>query len=89
MNGRELLAWNLRKLRTERGLSQEKLATDAGVDRAYLGGIERLAENPSVDRIEQIAGALGVPLAALFRVPAQGEQPARPLPPGRRRGKSV
>ena len=31
MGGRELLAWNLRHLRTARGLSQERLAVDAGV----------------------------------------------------------
>jgi transcriptional regulator with XRE-family HTH domain len=32
MNGRALVAWNIRKLRVERELSQEKLAADAGID---------------------------------------------------------
>jgi len=36
MNGRKLVAWNLRRLRVGQQLSQEKLAADAGVDRAYM-----------------------------------------------------
>ena len=47
MKGRELLAWNLRRVRVMRGVSQERLAADAAVDRAYLGGLERQTENPT------------------------------------------
>lgn len=38
-----------------RGISREKLAADAGVDRAYLGGLERQTENPTVDLLDKIA----------------------------------
>lgn len=84
MKGRAILAWNLRKLRTDRGLSQERLAADAGVDRAYLGGMERERENPSVDALDKVAAALGVTLVELFALPAEGEDRPAPLRPGRR-----
>ena len=48
MNGRKLVAWNLRRLRVGQRLSQEKLAADAGVDRAYMSRLERELENPTV-----------------------------------------
>ncbi|WP_082531634.1 helix-turn-helix transcriptional regulator [Methylobacterium sp. Leaf469] len=85
MKGRELVAWNLRRLRVERGVSQERLAADAGIDRAYLGGLERQAENPTADLLDRVAGVLNVPLGDLFVAPAPGEAPPRPLPGGRRR----
>jgi transcriptional regulator with XRE-family HTH domain len=87
MKGRTILAWNLRKLRTERGLSQEKLAADAAVDRAYLGGMEREQENPSIDALDKVAAALGIGLAELFVAPAEGDKPPAPLRPGRRANK--
>ena len=49
MKGRALLAWNLRALRTARSLSQERLAADAGVDRAWVSELEREQGNTSVD----------------------------------------
>jgi predicted transcriptional regulator len=36
MRGRALVAWNLRRIRVNRGLSQKKLAFDAGIDRSYV-----------------------------------------------------
>jgi transcriptional regulator with XRE-family HTH domain len=57
MNGRALVAWNLRRARVAAGISQERLAADAGVDRAYLGGLERETENPSVDLRDRVAAA--------------------------------
>ena len=35
-----------------KGISQERLAFDSGIDRSYLGGIEREAENPTVDLLD-------------------------------------
>ena len=84
MNGRALLAWNLRKLRVERELSQEQLAADAGIDRAYLGGIERETENPTVDLLDRLATALGCPVAELFTPPRRGERRPAPLSAGRK-----
>jgi transcriptional regulator with XRE-family HTH domain len=84
MNGRALVAWNLRRLRVAHGISQERLAADAGVDRAYLGGLERQDENPTVDLLDRIAAVLTVKLADLFEQPQPGEQPPKPLKRGRK-----
>ena len=84
MKGRALVAWNLRRLRVERGISQEKLAADAGVDRAYLGGLERQTENPTVDLLDKIADALALSVSEMFVVPEKGTAPPRPLKSGRK-----
>lgn len=84
MKGRALVAWNLRRLRVERGISQEKLAADAGVDRAYLGGLERQTENPTVDLLDKIANALSLSVSELFVVPAEGASRPKPLRSGRK-----
>jgi transcriptional regulator with XRE-family HTH domain len=81
------VARNLRRLRVERGLSQEVLAVDAGVDRSYVGRLERGLENPTVNMLEQLAGALGAEIVEFFRVPARGEAPPKPLRGGRRPGR--
>lgn len=85
MNGRALLAWNLRRVRVAAGVSQERLAADAGVDRAYLGGLERQAENPTVDLLDRLAAALSVSLGELFVQPVEGAEPPQPLRGGRRK----
>jgi transcriptional regulator with XRE-family HTH domain len=85
MNGRALVAWNLRRIRVKQALSQEKLAYDAGVDRSYLGGLERQEENPTVDVLDRLARVLEVPLSELFKSPKAGEDRPSPLRRGRRR----
>jgi transcriptional regulator with XRE-family HTH domain len=84
LNGRALVARNVRRLRVEQGISQEKLAADAGVDRSYLGGLERQDENPTVDLLDRVAKALSVSISDLFTPPAPGERPPKPLRAGRR-----
>lgn len=83
MNGRALVAWNLRKLRTERGISQERLAADTGVDRAYVSELERGRGNASVDLLDRLAEVLRVPLADFFVEPDDPATPPSPLPSGR------
>jgi transcriptional regulator with XRE-family HTH domain len=56
----------VRSMRTERELPQEAFARRAGMDRSYFGAIERGEFNVSLDTIIKIAGALGVPAAALL-----------------------
>lgn len=80
------MAWNLRRIRVTRGLSQERLAFDAEVDRSYVGSLERSEENPTVDILERLAKTLNVPLAELFKMPRPGSKPPKPLGGGRRRG---
>jgi transcriptional regulator with XRE-family HTH domain len=57
----------IRKLRTDRGLSQEALADLAGLHRTYIGSVERGEQNLSLLNIERIAATLGVSLAELFK----------------------
>lgn len=54
------LAKNVRLLRVIRGWSQESLALAAGLDRSYVGAIERAERNLTLDNIEKLAQALGV-----------------------------
>ena len=76
MTARQTLAINLRRLRVDRGLTQERLAADSGVDRAYVGGIERLTENPSIDVLDKLAAALEVDVGELLATPTSNEMPA-------------
>ena len=57
----------IRKIRIERGLSQEKLAFLSGLHRTYVGAIERGERNVSFKNIEKIAKTLKVDLEELFR----------------------
>ena len=56
----------MRRLRAERGLSQEELAHRAGLNRNYVGMIEREENAATVDTMEQLAAALGVGPTALI-----------------------
>jgi len=89
MGGRELLAINLRLLRTQRGLSQERLSIDADVARGYLSQLESEKVNPTLDVMERLAKALDVSVGALFTEPDPGTSKPPPLTNGRKRGGRV
>jgi len=55
----------VRELRKARGFSQEAFAEHCGLDRTYIGGIERGERNVSLRNIEVIARALGVTVSEL------------------------
>ena len=61
-----MLAANLRRLRKERGLSQEALAYEAGLNRTFVSSVERRERNISLDNIARLAAALGVDIRQLF-----------------------
>lgn len=61
------LARNLRRLRAERGISQEELADLAGLHRTYVGSIERSERNISIDNIAKLAVAFGVAPSKLLQ----------------------
>ena len=86
MRGRDLVAANVRRIRVGLGVSQERLAFDAGVDRSYLGGMERGEANPTVDMLDRIAETLGVPLMELFENVDPDSTQKSGLPRGRKPG---
>jgi transcriptional regulator with XRE-family HTH domain len=57
----------VRALRKEQGYSQEGFADEVGLDRTYIGGIERGERNPGLKSILKIAVALRVPPETLFQ----------------------
>lgn len=63
-----LVAFGLavRRLRSARGLSQERLAERAGVHRTYVGGIERGERNVTLLSIDRLARALSVDASTLL-----------------------
>jgi transcriptional regulator with XRE-family HTH domain len=61
-----VLADNLRQMRGSRGLSQEKLALEAGVDRTLVSKIERLVANPSLEVLSRLAVALDISITQLL-----------------------
>ena len=66
MDIRERLSTNLRRLRLEKGLSQEAFAHEAGIHRTYISDLERGARNPTITVIDKIARTLGVTVGNLL-----------------------
>lgn len=56
----------MKRLRKERGWSQEALAAEAGLDRTYISGIERKVKNPTVTVVDRVAVASNCRLGDLF-----------------------
>jgi transcriptional regulator with XRE-family HTH domain len=84
MDTRSIIGWNLRRLRVEKGFSQERLALEAGIDRAYVGRVERGSENVTVATLEAFTNVLGVRVSALFQDVEPNEPEPMPLKAGRK-----
>ena len=84
MDTRVTIGWNLRALRVAKGLSQERLALEAGIDRSYVGRVERGSENVTVASLDAFARVLEVPVRRLFEDVSDDAQLARGLPSGRK-----
>ena len=61
-----LFGQRVRQLRKSRGWSQEDFAHRVGLDRSYMGGVERGTRNVSLENICLIARGLEVPATELF-----------------------
>jgi transcriptional regulator with XRE-family HTH domain len=57
----QLLGANVRKFRKLKGMSQEQLALEAGMERSYVSDLERGTRNPSVRALGRLADALDIP----------------------------
>lgn len=67
MDLKDVMAINMRRLRHDRGLTQEELAASSGLSTRYVGSIERAAVSASVSVLGRIADALGVDPCDLIR----------------------
>jgi transcriptional regulator with XRE-family HTH domain len=83
MEVRQTIGWNLRRLRVAKGLSQERLAFEAEIDRSYVGRVERGTENVTVATLEAFAKVLSVSVSELFAE----INPENTKPPGLRSGR--
>lgn len=62
----------LRRLRQERGLSQETFAAQCGLDRTYVSSIERGKRNVALKNIATIASVLNISISKLFQEVERG-----------------
>lgn len=65
---KQALSSNIKRIRKEQGISQEKLALKADVDRSYMSQIERCLANPSIDALLRISNALEVAPSELLQL---------------------
>ena len=66
MQIREVFARNLRKARNAKGLSQEALAYEAGIDRTYISALERGIYSATIDMVGKLAAVLEIEPSALL-----------------------
>jgi len=66
------LGLNIRRLREERGWSQEEYAERADIHRTYVSDIERGRRNPTITVVERLARPLEVTMGTLFNELPQG-----------------
>ncbi|MBN1344049.1 MAG: helix-turn-helix transcriptional regulator [Phycisphaerae bacterium] len=66
LNVKAAFGLQLRHLRQTRGWSQERLAAEVGLDRSYVGSVERGERNISLENIARFAKALGLDLTQLM-----------------------
>ncbi len=73
MDMRRLIGQNVRRLREEKGLTQEQFADIAGFSQQYISGLEQGRRNPTVITLYELAVALGVSHVDLL-IPPKGRR---------------
>jgi transcriptional regulator with XRE-family HTH domain len=73
MDLREVFAANLRRLRHEKGISQEDLAYAAEINRTYISKLEKGVSYAGLEIIGKLAAVLEVEPSALLQLPARGK----------------
>ncbi|WP_139975399.1 helix-turn-helix transcriptional regulator [Ochrobactrum sp. CGA5] len=84
MDIQQQVALNHRRIRVSRGISQDDLALTAGVERSYVGHLERGVKNPTIKTLEKLAFALNCKVADFFAEPDEEALLRNNLRPGRR-----
>ncbi|MNB71014.1 HTH-type transcriptional regulator PuuR [compost metagenome] len=74
MNLPESVGNRIRELRRAKGWTQEQLAEAASLHYSYIGGVERGDRNISLETLEKIIAAFGVPAVEFFRFEDKTEQ---------------
>ena len=69
MDMRKLVGRNVKRVRQERGLTQERLAELSGFSQQYISGLEQGRRNPTIVTVYELAMALGVSYLDLLKPP--------------------
>ena len=71
MNIQEIFGLNVKRIREQKGWSQDQLSEMSLLHRTYISGIERGVRNPTIEIVSQLSIALIVPISELFKEPNQ------------------
>jgi transcriptional regulator with XRE-family HTH domain len=58
---------NMKKIRTEKGMSQGDICRELGLDRAYISNVENGKQNLTINTMEKVAKVLGVSVDQLLK----------------------
>lgn len=75
MDIRVAIGLNVRRIRLEKGISQEQLSFSSGLTRAYLSGLEAGHRNPTVVSLTRLATSLNSTVEDLIRIPKGNRLP--------------
>ena len=73
MNLEQIVIENIKRIRREKHISQEKLAEYCGTSASYIGLMETYKNIPKLSTIERIAQAMNVPVLDLFTLPENSQ----------------
>ena len=75
METRKLVGLRIKRLRTGKGYSQEKLAELAGINAKYLSSVERGEENPTLDLFIRLSQSLKSDIHEMFDIEYENQSP--------------